>query len=157
MSFNMDNSYFYDCLIIIRAFSYEIDVNTTLTNYHLEILATRKGMWDAVHSREHHIEKIFPFGPNATEFMLFGTVAYELKSGKRAEIPWGARATMVKESDVWKMGFYQVYLVRAVTFLALKIYYSVHASGEITNHATRILPQYRMRLRQQCRTRLYIY
>jgi len=70
-------------------------------------------MWDAVLSREHHIEKIFPFGPNATEFMIYGTVKYKLKNGKMAEVPWGARAIMAKESSVWKMAFYQVYLVRA--------------------------------------------
>ncbi|KAE9379649.1 hypothetical protein N431DRAFT_541122 [Stipitochalara longipes BDJ] len=75
-----------------------------------EILALRKGMWNAVSSRQHRIEKIFPFGPNATELMIFGTVAYELKDGTKAEVPWGARATMAKESDVWKMKFYQVYL-----------------------------------------------
>lgn len=71
-------------------------------------------MWEAVRSRQHHVEKIFPFGPNATELMISGTAAYELKDGRKAELPWGARATMVKEFDVWKMGFYQVYLVRPI-------------------------------------------
>ena len=78
---------------------------------YLEILATRKEMWEAVRTRQHRIKKIFPFGPNATEFMIFGTVAYELKDGRQTEVPWAAKATMVKESDTWKMGFYQVYLV----------------------------------------------
>ncbi|TVY44120.1 hypothetical protein LOCC1_G003999 [Lachnellula occidentalis] len=75
-----------------------------------EILATRKGMWDAVRSRHHHVEKIFPFGPDANEVMLCGTVAYELKDGRKAAVPWGARATLVNELGGWKMGFYQVYL-----------------------------------------------
>lgn len=72
-------------------------------------------MWDAVSSRQHTISKIFPFGANATELMLYGTVAYKLKDNRKAEVPWGARAVMVKEGEAWKMGFYQVYLVSAIT------------------------------------------
>ena len=68
-------------------------------------------MWATVTSRHHKISKIFPFGPNATELMLYGTVEYELKDGRRANVPWGARAVMAKEGDAWKMKFYQVYLV----------------------------------------------
>jgi hypothetical protein len=45
--------------------------------------------------------------------MIFGTVAYELKNGKKAEVPWGARAVMKRVADEWKMEFYQVYLVRS--------------------------------------------
>lgn len=62
-------------------------------------------------SRKHSISKIFPFGPNSTEVMIYGTVAYVLKDRKQAEVPWAARAEMAKDGGVWKMGFYQVYLV----------------------------------------------
>lgn len=75
-----------------------------------EILATRKGMWTLVSSRLHTPTKIFPFGPHATEVMLYGTVAFELKDGRKALVDWAARAKMVKQDGEWKMGFYQVYL-----------------------------------------------
>jgi hypothetical protein len=71
----------------------------------------RQGMWAAVQSRQHTIYKIFPFGDNATEFMLYGSVIYVLKDGKKADVSWGARAQMVKVGNEWKMGYYQVYLV----------------------------------------------
>jgi hypothetical protein len=95
-------------------------------------------MWDAVRSRQHRIEKIYHFGPNATELRIFGTVAYELKDRRKAETPWGSRVTMVKESDVWKMKFYQVYLVRAIA-VWLEFYYSIDVRGELTNHNVKIL------------------
>jgi len=43
-------------------------------------------MWAAVKSRLHTPTKIFPFGEGADEVMLHGTVAYELKDGRRAEV-----------------------------------------------------------------------
>ncbi|KAH7360576.1 hypothetical protein BKA65DRAFT_188723 [Rhexocercosporidium sp. MPI-PUGE-AT-0058] len=75
-----------------------------------EILALRKGMWATVASRLHTPVKIFPFGSGADELMLFGTVKYELKDGRKAEVEWAARAKMAKVDGEWKMGFYQVYL-----------------------------------------------
>ena len=55
--------------------------------------------------------KIFPFGPNATEVMLYGTVSYDLKEGGSASKDWAARAELVKGEQGWKLGVYQVYLV----------------------------------------------
>jgi len=75
-----------------------------------EILQIRKGMWEKVASRLHRPIKIFPFGEGADEVMLYGTVAYTLKDGRKADVEWGARANMVKDGGKWKMGFYQVYL-----------------------------------------------
>jgi len=75
-----------------------------------EILPVRKGMWIAVASRLHSPAKIFPFGPNSNEFMLFGTVAYTLKDGRKVEVEWAGRAKLVDESGSWKMSFYQIYL-----------------------------------------------
>lgn len=72
-------------------------------------------MWEAVSSRLHTPTAIFPFGPNATEMMLHGTVAFELKDGRKAEVPWAARAELVKVAEEdWKMSFYQVFLVSCV-------------------------------------------
>ncbi|KUJ20963.1 uncharacterized protein LY89DRAFT_420878 [Mollisia scopiformis] len=75
-----------------------------------EILQIRKGMWEKVASRLHRPVKIFPFGEGAEEVMLYGTVKYVLKDGRKADVEWGARANLVKEEGKWKMGFYQVYL-----------------------------------------------
>jgi hypothetical protein len=71
----------------------------------------RKGMWEHVASRRHVPIKIFPFGPNADEIMLYGTLAYGLKNGKSAEAEWAARANLVKDGSSVKMSYYQVYLV----------------------------------------------
>lgn len=68
-------------------------------------------MWEKVQSRLHTPIKIFPFGSHSTEVMLYGTVAYTLKDGKKAEVEWAARANLVKENERWKLSFYQVYLV----------------------------------------------
>ena len=76
-----------------------------------DILAFRKGLWEKVNSRRHKALKIFPFGPGTDEVMLYGTVDYGLKDGKKASVDWAARAHLVKEDGVVKMDFYQVYLV----------------------------------------------
>jgi len=75
-----------------------------------EILAMRKGMWATVSSRLHTPIKIFHFGMNSNEVMIYGTVAYALKDGRKAEVEWAARSEMKKAGEMWKMGFYQVYL-----------------------------------------------
>lgn len=76
-----------------------------------EILALRKGLWEKVQSRRHFPTKIFPFGPNGDEVMLYGTVDYVLKDGRKSSIDWAARGHLVKEGDEVRMDFYQVYLV----------------------------------------------
>jgi hypothetical protein len=45
--------------------------------------------------------------------MIYGTVEYVLKDGKKASVEWAARAQMARKegNGEWKMGFYQVYLV----------------------------------------------
>jgi hypothetical protein len=77
----------------------------------IEIMAARKGMWTNVAKRLHNPIKIFPFGPDASELMLYGTVAYELHDGRKTTIDWAAHAQLVKEEGRWKFGLYQVYLV----------------------------------------------
>ncbi len=78
----------------------------------LEILALRKGMWEHVASRQHKPLKVFPFGEHANEVMLYGTIGYGLRNGKRSEMEWAGRAHLVKDGGDVKMDFYQVYLVR---------------------------------------------
>lgn len=70
-------------------------------------------MWTAVESRKHTVPKIFPFGNNADEFMLYGTVDLGLKNGSSASLEWAGRAKIAKstEDGKWRMRFYQVYLV----------------------------------------------
>ena len=43
-------------------------------------------MWATVASRLHTLIKIFPFGEGSREVMLYGTVAYELKDGRKANV-----------------------------------------------------------------------
>ncbi|PSN67940.1 hypothetical protein BS50DRAFT_572921 [Corynespora cassiicola Philippines] len=75
-----------------------------------EILGLRKGLWEKVASRAHRPLKIFPYGPNANEVMLHGTVKYELKAGGENVVEWAAYAHLVKIDGIVKMDFYQVYL-----------------------------------------------
>lgn len=70
-------------------------------------------MWDSVVSRKHTVPKVFPFGNDASEVMLYGKVELGLRSGESKSIDWAARAQLV-ESEVdgkLRMSFYQVYLV----------------------------------------------
>jgi len=70
-------------------------------------------MWEKVASRVHEPVKIFPFGPNADEVMLYGTVKYGLKAGGESSKDWAARAQLVKDGHgKAKLKFYQVYLVQ---------------------------------------------
>lgn len=71
-------------------------------------------MWEKVASRKHKAVKIFPFGPNSDECMLYGTVQYGLKAGGESGVDWAARAHLVKEDGRVKMDFYQVYLVSMI-------------------------------------------
>jgi hypothetical protein len=93
-----------------------------------EILALRKGMWEKVASRKHKAIKIFPFGPDSNECMLYGTVQYGLKVGGESGVDWAARAHLVKDGGKVKMDFYQVYLV------------SVHCLLRTSLTGTRTLP-----------------
>lgn len=69
-------------------------------------------MWTSVASRKHTLHKIFPFGNDATEVMLYGSVELGMRSGSTVEIDWAGRAQLVKESDgEYRMSFYQVFLV----------------------------------------------
>jgi hypothetical protein len=68
-------------------------------------------MWEKVQNRLHRPLKIFPYGPNANEVMLFGTVQYGLKSGGQSSVDWAAYARLKKVDGSVKMDFYQVYLV----------------------------------------------
>lgn len=70
-------------------------------------------MWAAVKARSHNPVKVFPFGTNSEEVMLYGTVEYVFKGeGKgKASKDWAARAKLRKVGEVWKLVEYQVYLV----------------------------------------------
>lgn len=88
--------------------------SSALSHSPAEILALRKGLWEKVNSRLHRASKIFPYGPNADEVMLHGTVQYKLKAGGESSVDWAAYAHLVKVDGVVKMDFYQVYLVGQV-------------------------------------------
>ena len=76
-----------------------------------DIFTMRKGMWDVVTSRKHTVYKVFPYGENATEAMLYGKVQYGFKDGRETSVEWAARAEMVQDEGKWKFKFYQDYLV----------------------------------------------
>lgn len=71
----------------------------------------RKGMWEKVAKRSHKPSKIYSFGAESDEVMLYGTVDYELKDGRKTTVEWSARSHFAQEDGSLKMDFYQVYLV----------------------------------------------
>lgn len=87
-----------------------------------QILSFRHGLWSGpVKTRKHSISKIYPFGDNSNEVMLYGTVDYVLKNGKDVTVEWAGRAVLTEERDEkWKMHFYQVYMDSAPVAAAVK-------------------------------------
>lgn len=73
-------------------------------------------MWEAVASRKHTLNKVYPFGAGSGEVMLHGSVALQLKNGGSAEIEWAGRAELEKTAadGKYRLKFYQVYLVRTL-------------------------------------------
>ena len=71
-------------------------------------------------SRKHTLSKIFPFGDNSNEVMLYGHVDYGLKNGKNVTVDWAGHALLVDEGGKLKMGLYQVYLDSAPVANAMK-------------------------------------
>jgi hypothetical protein len=66
-------------------------------------------MWAAISKRHHVVTKVYPSTSDSEdELMLFGTVDYELKNGKKLSSDWAGR--MVFEGTGEKMKFYQVWL-----------------------------------------------
>ena len=72
-------------------------------------------------TRKHSIAKIFPFGDNSNEVMLYGTVEYGLKNGKEVLVEWAGRAVLTEDKhNKWKMHFYQVYMDSAPIVNAMR-------------------------------------
>lgn len=46
--------------------------------------------------------------------MLYGTVKFGFKDGKEGDVDWAARAELSSEDGVWRMSFYQIYLVSVI-------------------------------------------
>jgi hypothetical protein len=87
------------------------------------ILEMRKALWSGpVKTRKHTLVKIFPFGEDAKEVMVYGFVEYGLKNGKDVKVDWAGRAEFVDEGgeDGLKFKLYQVYLDSAPVANALK-------------------------------------
>ncbi|PKS05384.1 hypothetical protein jhhlp_008759 [Lomentospora prolificans] len=76
-----------------------------------EIMKQRISMWDLVKERKHTVYQIFPYGNDATDFMLIGLVNYQLKTGGSKDVEWAGRAQLAKSSSgKWQMRFYQIWL-----------------------------------------------
>lgn len=69
------------------------------------------GMWEKIAKRSHRPHKIYAFGPGSDDVMIYGTVDYELKDGRKTTVDWAAHSHFVHEDGALKMDFYQVYLV----------------------------------------------
>ncbi|KAJ3520509.1 hypothetical protein NM208_g13678 [Fusarium decemcellulare] len=79
------------------------------------IASMREAMWNAVASRTHKLGKIFPFGDDSSEVMLYGSVDLTLKNGDTKQLDWAARAQLSRDEGGYKMKFYQVYLDTGAT------------------------------------------
>lgn len=68
-------------------------------------------MWAAVASRDHTVFQVFPSTKDPKEFMLEGSVEYELKDGAKQMVDWAGHAKVEKpESGQWQFSHYQVFL-----------------------------------------------
>lgn len=67
-------------------------------------------MWEHVQERKHTVEKVFPYGNDATDFMIQGVVDYVLKTGDKKNVVWAGRAKLVKVSGRWKFQYYRIWL-----------------------------------------------
>lgn len=86
-----------------------------------EILSLRKGLWSGpVVSRLHTLERIYAFGEDGLDVMVYGNVKYGLKNGKEVVVDWAGRAELVEGKEGVKMKFYQVYLDSSVVANAMK-------------------------------------
>lgn len=94
-----------------------VDTQQPYTDSEVDIVALRHAMWEKVASRKHKPVKVFPFGRNSDEVMLYGTVDYGKKDGGSSTVDWAARAHLVKQDGDFKMDFYQVYLVSLAMML----------------------------------------
>ncbi|KAJ2977117.1 hypothetical protein NUW58_g7907 [Xylaria curta] len=83
-----------------------------------EIRELRKGMWEKVKTRKHKLDKVFPAAFEAHEhesewrfeYMLHGSVEFELKSGEKSVGQWAGRAILTNDGERLKYALYQVYL-----------------------------------------------
>ena len=61
-------------------------------------------MWAAVASRQHTINKIFPFGSGSNEVMLYGTVAYTLKDERKATVSFPGLSSQYFADGIGRVG-----------------------------------------------------
>lgn len=80
-------------------------------SFSIYILAIRKAGWEGVARKVHKVDKIFPFGPDSLEFLLYGSVEYFYNDGKFALSEWAGRVCLVKVEEDLKIEYYQVYMV----------------------------------------------
>ncbi len=71
----------------------------------------RLSMWEHVKARKHTIHRVYPYGNDATEFMIIGLAEYQLKTGEAKDVEWAGRARFAKSaSGRWQFSFYQIWL-----------------------------------------------
>jgi len=102
--------------------SADFTMGTKSTQGYDGILEVRKSLWTGpVVSRKHTLEKIFPFGANSLEVMLYGSVAYGLRNGKNVTVQWAGRAVLEEDGNKeLKFRMYQVYVDSSPVANAMK-------------------------------------
>jgi hypothetical protein len=75
-----------------------------------DIAALRRPMWNEVSFRQHRPLRVFPFGSDAREVMLHGTVSYQMKDSRQSSTEWSARAVFAVVNEAVRFEFYQVWL-----------------------------------------------
>jgi hypothetical protein len=82
-----------------------------------EIRGLRQKMWEKVAARKHKPEKVFlsSFGPDSAagkEYMLFGSLVYEMKTGETQNVSWTGHAIVEEVDGQLKYRYYRVYIQR---------------------------------------------
>lgn len=78
-----------------------------------EILVARKKAVTGPHIvwRRHRAGRIFQFGKDSGEIMVYGVADYKLTNGKEVPMEWASRGILVEHEGKMKLDFYQTYAV----------------------------------------------
>ena len=71
----------------------------------------RKKIWANIPNRDHRAIRVFPFGNDGDELMVYGTVDYKHHDEHEKGTEWAARVKLAKEGGQIKIALYHIFLV----------------------------------------------
>lgn len=85
-----------------------------VTDTEPEIRQVRQKMWEKVAARKHQPLKVFEstFGSDGQEYMLFGDLDYEMKTGEKQSVSWAGNMVLEERDGKLRFKYYRVYIQR---------------------------------------------